>query len=100
MERKKIIKHIKAKVSWIISVAFALVLTALLSWMVEHRSLEFSAFPIMILRVMLGVATLQWVIKITLGGVHQREIVEEHNKAYAIIVLAFAIVIAAGVCSF
>lgn len=100
MERKKIVKRVKAKLSWIISVAFALSLTALLSWMVDNGSLEFSAFPVMILRIMVGVATLQWVIKITLGGVHQREIVKEHNSAYAIIVLAFAIVIAGGILSF
>ena len=93
--KKQLKKRIKAKGSWIVSILIAVATFYLLTWMIGNDP-RYSVFPIKLLYAMGGIATLQWVIKITLSGVHYREIVEQHNVAYALIVLSFAIVIAAG----
>ncbi len=56
----------------------------------------FSMFPAAILLMMMGVGVLMYLIRMHMAGYTLQQAIKEKNVAYSLIVLAFAIVIAAA----
>lgn len=57
----------------------------------------FSIFPAVILLIMIGVGVLMYVTRMHMGGYTMSKAIEEKNIPYAIIVLAYAIIVAAAI---
>ncbi len=57
----------------------------------------FSIFPAAILLMMVGVGVLLYLTRMHMGGCSMQKAIEQKNTAFALIVLAFAIIIAAAI---